>query len=119
MTTIVTTAAKVGLWVVFTSVAVLLLGVLGFAVTRSLKSPSAPAAPTAVAAASGASAGPDVLDRPDPDRPGAGGAVFRDRLRFGGRRDATALAEVVRPWPVMAPARCCCRAITTRPAIRR
>jgi outer membrane protein OmpA-like peptidoglycan-associated protein len=40
---------KVGLWVVFTSVAVLLLGVIGFAVMRTMKAPAAPAAQTAAA----------------------------------------------------------------------
>ena len=40
---------KVGLWVVFSSVAVLLLGVLGFAVVRTMKGPAAPAAQTAAA----------------------------------------------------------------------
>jgi outer membrane protein OmpA-like peptidoglycan-associated protein len=40
----------VGLWVVFSSVAVLLLGVLGFAVVRTMKGPAAPAAQTAAAA---------------------------------------------------------------------
>lgn len=43
---------KVGLWVVFSSVAVLLLGVLGFAVVRTMKGPAAPAAQTAAAATS-------------------------------------------------------------------
>lgn len=42
---------KVGLWVVFTSVAVLLLGVLGFAVMRTMKGPAAPVAQTAAASA--------------------------------------------------------------------
>ena len=50
---------KVGLWVVFSSVAVLLLGVLGFAVVRTMKGPTAPAAQTAVAAT--ATAPEDVL----------------------------------------------------------
>ena len=45
---------KVGLWVVFSSVAVLLLGVLGFAVVRTMKGPAAPVAQTAAAAASAA-----------------------------------------------------------------
>jgi outer membrane protein OmpA-like peptidoglycan-associated protein len=49
---------KVGLWVVFTSVAVLLLGVLGFAVMRTMK---APAAPTAQTAAAGVADAADVL----------------------------------------------------------
>ncbi len=49
---------KVGLWVVFSSVAVLLLGVLGFAVVRTMKGPAAPVAQTAVAAATEAA---DVL----------------------------------------------------------
>ncbi|MDZ7858405.1 OmpA family protein [Sphaerotilus sp.] len=43
---------KVGLWVVFSSVAVLLLGVLGFAVVRTMKGPAAPVAQTAAAATS-------------------------------------------------------------------
>jgi outer membrane protein OmpA-like peptidoglycan-associated protein len=50
---------KVGLWVVFSSVAVLLLGVLGFAVVRTLKGPAAPAAQTA--AATSATDAADVL----------------------------------------------------------
>jgi outer membrane protein OmpA-like peptidoglycan-associated protein len=50
---------KVGLWVVFSSVAVLLLGVLGFAVVRTMNGPAAPVAQTAAAAASAADA--DVL----------------------------------------------------------
>ncbi|MFM2055011.1 MAG: hypothetical protein RL456_3048 [Pseudomonadota bacterium] len=53
---------KVGLWVVFTSVAVLLLGVLGFAVMRTMKAPAAPAAATAQAAASGAEAADVLVD---------------------------------------------------------
>ena len=48
---------KVGLWVVFSSVAVLLLGVLGFAVVRTMKGPAAPVAQTAVAASASADAG--------------------------------------------------------------
>jgi outer membrane protein OmpA-like peptidoglycan-associated protein len=47
---------KVGLWVVFSSVAVLLLGVLGFAVVRTMKGPAAPVAQTAVAASAAAAA---------------------------------------------------------------
>jgi outer membrane protein OmpA-like peptidoglycan-associated protein len=50
---------KVGLWVVFSSVAVLLLGVLGFAVVRTLKGPAVPAAQTA--AATSATDAADVL----------------------------------------------------------
>lgn len=49
---------KVGLMVVFSSVAVLLAGVIGFAVVRSLKGASAPATQSAVAAVSGV----DVTD---------------------------------------------------------
>jgi outer membrane protein OmpA-like peptidoglycan-associated protein len=53
---------KVGLWVVFTSVAVLLLGVLGFAVVRTMKGPAAPVAQTAAAAASGAETADVLVD---------------------------------------------------------
>ncbi|WP_310463751.1 OmpA family protein [Sphaerotilus sp.] len=49
---------KVGLMVVFSSVAVLLAGVIGFAVVRSLKAPAVPVAQSAAAAASGV----DVAD---------------------------------------------------------
>ncbi|GAB1437256.1 outer membrane protein OmpA-like peptidoglycan-associated protein [Sphaerotilus sulfidivorans] len=88
---------KVGLWVVFTSVAVLLLGVLGFAVTRSLKSPSAPAAPTAVAAASGASAeAADVLVDLTPTGPALAVLYFETGSASVGAEDAAALAEVVK-----------------------
>ena len=84
---------KVGLWVVFTSVAVLLLGVLGFAVTRSLKSPSAPAAPTAVAAASGASAeAADVLVDLTPTGPALAVLYFETGSASVGAEDAAALA---------------------------
>ncbi|MFM2347864.1 MAG: hypothetical protein RL654_2617 [Pseudomonadota bacterium] len=87
---------KVGLWVVFTSVAVLLLGVLGFAVTRSLKSPSAPAA-TAVAIASSASAeAADVLVDLTPTGPALAVLYFETGSASVGAEDAAALAEVVK-----------------------
>jgi outer membrane protein OmpA-like peptidoglycan-associated protein len=53
---------KVGLWVVFSSVAVLLLGVLGFAVVRTMKGPAAPVAQTAAAAGSAAEAADVLVD---------------------------------------------------------
>ena len=57
---------KVGLWVVFSSVAVLLLGVLGFAVVRTMKGPAAPVAQTAAAAASATEAADVLVDYTTP-----------------------------------------------------
>ena len=85
---------KVGLWVVFASVAVLLLGVLGFAVTRTLKGPSAPAAQTAAAAASTGET--DVLVDLNPTGPALAVLYFETGSASVGAEDAAALAEVVK-----------------------
>ena len=85
---------KVGLWVVFASVAVLLLGVLGFAVTRTLKGPSAPAAQTAAAAASTGET--DVLVDLNPTGPALAVLYFETGSAEVSPQDAGALAEVVK-----------------------
>lgn len=85
---------KVGLWVVFASVAVLLLGVLGFAVTRTLKGPSAPAAQTAAAAASTGET--DVLVDLNPTGPALAVLYFETGSVEVSPQDAGALAEVVK-----------------------